>query len=256
MEASIPFLIFIFGTCIGSFLSVLIHRIHENEKGILLGRSKCPECKYSLRPLDLIPLISYVFSRGKCRNCEKKISLTYPALELMTGATFLCLYLFLGSPLYIGIYYILAFAALIFTFFYDIKYMKISDRILLPVIGLGLLMPFVPGYSLGFTEVLIGFAIPVVFFALQILISGGRWIGGGDLRIGALMGVLLGWKLVIVALFSGYLAGAIISLILLTSSKFNRKSMIPFGPFLVIGTYIAFFYGERIIEWYLALISV
>jgi len=244
-----PFIVFIFGTMVGSFLSVLIHRIHEGEPGILLGRSKCPKCKYALRPLDLIPIISYIMTRGQCRNCKKSISLTYPALELITGFTFLTLYLFIPSIfemqnalydstyLHTVIYYYLAFAGLIFTFFFDMKYMEISDRILLER-----------------EDMLLGLVIPVIFFGFQILISKGKWIGGGDLRIGALMGVLLGWKAVLLALFTGYLLGAVTGIGLLMSKKFTRKSMIPFGPFLVIGTYIAFFYGERIIQWYSTLI--
>ena len=263
-----PFILFIFGTLVGSFLSVLIHRIHEKEGGILFGRSKCRECKYKLRPLDLVPLLSYIFTGGKCRSCKKKISLTYPALELLTGFTFLALYLFVPNMLetaevvyttaylHTVIFYYLAFAALIFTFFYDLKYMEISDRILLPMIVIGIILPFTPNYLLEPTDMLLGLAVPVVFFALQILISKGKWIGGGDLRIGALMGVLLGWQSVIFALFAGYFLGAVISLGLLASPKFNRKSMIPFGPFLVIGTYLAFFYGKQIIEWYLGLMYV
>lgn len=253
----IPILIFILGTMVGSFVSVLIHRIHENEGGILFGRSKCPKCAYKLRPLDLIPLFSYICTGGKCRSCKKGISLTYPALELVTGFTFLGLWSFLlGTPALITTFYFLAFLSLIFTFFYDLKYMKISDRILLPMIILGLVMPFVPGYPLEFMDTLIGLAIPVGFFALQILISNGKWIGGGDLRIGALMGLLLGWQTTLVALFSAYLLGAATGLFLLTRPGFTRKSMLPFGPFLVIGIYIGFFYGSQIIEWYLQLIYV
>ncbi len=263
-----PFITFIFGTFIGSFLSVLIHRIHEGKPGILLGRSKCPECRYTLRPLDLIPLFSYLLHRGKCRSCKNKISLTYPALELATGFTFLALYIILPQMFYAAemtyssaylpsvIFYYLAFSALIFTFFYDLKYMIISDRILLPTILIGMILPFTGYHLLSPKDMLLGLLIPVGFFALQILVSKGKWIGGGDLRIGALMGVLLGWQAVILGLFAGYLIGAITSLGLLMSPKFNRKSMIPFGPFLVIGTYLAFFYGSGIIEWYLTLIYV
>jgi len=262
----VALLLFFAGTCTGSFLSVLIHRIHEQEPGILFGRSKCPKCTYKLRPLDLIPLFSYLLTRGKCRNCKKSISLTYPALELMTGTTFLTLYLFTPylfaiegityttAYLHNIIFYYLAFTGLIFTFFYDLKYMIISDRILLPLIVIGMILPFTPHYFLTPAEVLAGLLVPVLFFALQILISKGKWIGGGDLRIGALMGVLLGWQAVILALFLGYLVGAVTSIGLLTLPNFSRKSMVPFGPFLVVGTYIAFFYGSQIIEWYLQLI--
>ncbi|MDP4008432.1 MAG: prepilin peptidase [Candidatus Peregrinibacteria bacterium] len=263
-----PLIIFIFGTMIGSFISVLIHRIHENKPGILLGRSQCTQCKYKLRPLDLIPLFSYIFTRGKCRSCKKSISLTYPALELMTGFTFLALYLFTPSIfelhevtyntgyLHTVLFYYFTFTALIFTFFYDLKYLEISDRILLPLIIIGIILPFTPNYFLEPKDMALGLLIPIAFFAFQIIISKGKWIGGGDLRIGAVMGVLLGWKAVLLALFVGYCIGAVISLLLLTSKKFTRKSMIPFGPFLVIGTYIAFFYGEAIIKWYLELFYI
>lgn len=267
LNSLMPIILFVFGTMVGSFLSVLIHRIHEKKAGILFGRSQCPKCKYKLRPLDLIPVLSYVFTRGKCRNCKKSISLTYPALELMTGFTFLALYLFMphlfeihGTSYSTGylhtvLFYYLAFTGLIYTFFYDLKYMEISDRILLPLIGLGVILPFTPNYFLTPNDMAFGLLIPVLFFGFQILISKGKWIGGGDLRIGALMGVLLGWQAVLVALFTGYLLGAITGLMLLSSKKFTRKSMIPFGPFLVVGAYIAFFYGQEIIDRYIGLIN-
>lgn len=266
LDSLMPIILFIFGTMVGSFLSVLIHRIHEGKSGVIFGRSECPKCKYKLRPLDLIPVFSFIATFGKCRNCKKSISITYPALELMTGFTFLALYLFAprifelhGASYSTGylhtvLFYYLAFAGLIYTFFYDLKYMEISDRILLPLIGLGVVLPFTPNYFLEPSNMALGLLIPVLFFGFQILISKGKWIGGGDLRIGALMGVLLGWQAVLVGLMAGYFLGAIVSIGLLMSRKFTRKSMIPFGPFLVVGAYIAFFYGQRIIDWYATLI--
>ncbi len=254
-----PFLLFILGTCIGSFLSVVIHRLHEGKTGIVFGRSQCPKCKYVLRPVDLIPLLSYIFTRGKCRSCKKSISLTYPFLELITGATFLMLYLFMNN-LYVNAdltsisllaFYHLLFCAFIFTFFYDLKYMEVNDHVVIPMIALSLLMLLHPLYPLTWQSSLIGLAIPVVFFALQIIISKGKWIGGGDLRIGALIGLPLGTGPTVVALILGYLLGAIISLLLLTRPGFTRKSMIPFGPFLVTGFYIAFFFGNTLVDWYL-----
>lgn len=243
-------LIFILGASLGSFLSVPIHRIHTGDKGILFGKSACPHCNKKLKATELVPVFSYLFQLGKCKKCKGPISWHYPFLELSTGLLFLAIAAFQFMPLALFLAYILI---LIFIFFYDLLYQEIPDVVMLPAILIAFIGTFHHA-TVNVWDGLLGAGVLVFFFLLQIVISKGKWLGGGDLRIGAFMGLILGLKLTLVAVFFGYLVGAIISVFLLITGKVNRKSMIAFGPFLVLGTLIALFYGSQIIDWYLNLI--
>ncbi|MBU1017875.1 prepilin peptidase [Patescibacteria group bacterium] len=247
-------ILFIIGLAFGSFASVVIHRLHTKEGGWVLGRSKCPKCDHFLSARDLIPLISYVISRFRCHYCDKKISRIYPLLELSMGGGFLLTAWLTGfeNPLLLLFYLVITFVFVMVSF-YDILFQEIPDEISLPTIALvGLAGLF--GHLHTWDSLLVGFTIPVLFFGLLFLGSGGRWLGGGDVRIGAIMGLLLGWPQIIVALFLAYFLGSIFSAIGLLTKRLNRKSPIPFGPFLFIGTYAALFWGVDILNWYFGLI--
>ncbi|MBI2453484.1 prepilin peptidase [Candidatus Peregrinibacteria bacterium] len=266
----VPLIITILGGFIvGSFLSVVIKRIKKNEKGIVLGRSRCPHCKVKLKAQELIPIVSYIIQKGLCRNCKEKISPFYPSIEILTALFFALIFIkfnpFTEEILNAGTkeialsmtMLIIAFiyaGILIATFFYDLLYMEIPDKILIPGIIFALTSTIFP-FSPHLIDGLIGASIPVVFFGLQILISKGKWIGAGDLRIGAFMGLILGYKGVLLALFLGYIIGAIVSSFLLLTKKTTLKTQIPFGPFLVIGTIITFLFREEILNWYFNLFS-
>lgn len=245
-------LLFVLGLTLGSFLSVLIHRIHEGKKGIWLGVSSCPNCDKKLGPHELIPLFSYLLQKGKCRKCKKHIAWHYPTLELTTGILFVGMALAGFNPLSLYLFYGLV---LVFIFFYDILYLEIPDSIMLPAIVVAAIASFCP-LTLAWHDALLGAAILSGFFLLQILISKGKWLGGGDIRIGAFIGLILGWQLTILATFLSYLIGSIISLTLLGMGLVSRKTMIAFGPFLVLGTLIALFYGTDLIDWYLNFLSL
>ncbi|EKD93832.1 MAG: hypothetical protein ACD_28C00048G0002 [uncultured bacterium] len=245
-------LLFVAGLLLGSFLSVLIPRLHKNERGIFAGRSQCTHCKTTLKATDLIPLVSYVLYKGKCRYCKESIGWTYPALELSTAFLFLGLGFSGLTPLPLYLFYGLV---LIFIFFYDLRYLEIPDEVMLPSIFVAILANLTP-YGIPFLDGLYGALIMMSLFLIQIVLSRGRWLGGGDLRIGAFMGFILGWELTLVALLMSYLIGATISLILLALGKVTRKTMVPFGPFLVLGTLIALFWGPQLIEWYLNFIQL
>ena len=222
----------------------------------------CPFCKKKLKFRYLIPVLSWLFLRGKCGYCGKKIGINYLALEITTGLTFLVLFLtfnfveikfdqfFLNyEMLKLFIFYTIEFLFLMAIFFYDLQYKEIPDRfsitaIILAITGNILLNTVSP------LNMAIGGISISLFFALQFLLSRGKWIGGGDLRLGFLIGVLLGWEKGLVALIIAYMVGALLSLILLGMKKLDRKSQIPFGPFLVTGTLIAFFFGQQILDWY------
>lgn len=254
--------LFIIGAAVGSFASVVIYRLHSKKKGIFLGKSQCAECETPLSSVDLVPIISYLTLRGKCRYCSKEISYMYPLLELVMGALFALLFLkfpFFDSALHfsginLGMYLLYAFYtfALICTFFYDLHYVKISDEILLPAILIAFIATIATPHTPHIFDALIGAGIAVAFFGLQILISRGTWIGMGDLRVGALMGAILGWQLTIVALFLSYLIGSIVAIIVAVKKKKFTGVKIPFAPLLVTGTFVTIFFGKEIMQWYLS----
>jgi leader peptidase (prepilin peptidase) / N-methyltransferase len=247
-------LAFLTGLCFGSFASVVIYRLHDGHRGFVLGRSKCPKCKHVLGPKDLVPLFSFLASGFKCRYCRKPISFTYPLLELSMGFGFLVTTYWTGVESLWKLPYFL-FLTFIFVAisFYDILYQEIPDSLSLPTIVLaGLVGIF--GHLNSPISLGIGFAIPVAFFGLLFLASKGRWLGGGDIRVGAIMGLVLGFPKVLVALFLAYCIGSVFSAIGLIMKKIRLKSAIPFGPFLFLGTYIAMIWGDKILNWYLGLI--
>ncbi len=239
-----------FGLIFGSFLSMLMPRLHDEEKGIFMGRSHCPHCKKELRARDLIPLFSYLWLRGHCSACKEKISFWYPATELVTGLSFALLYFQVQNPT-LFLWLAPHFLVLIFIFFYDLRYKEIHDAVMLPAIVFALIASFSIGDAVSS---LIGAAVAVSFFGLQYLLSRGRWIGSGDLRIGAFMGLLLGWPMTLIGLLSGYVIGSAISLILLATKNATPKTAVPLGPFLVLGTLLAFFFGDTLLDLYLQLL--
>jgi prepilin signal peptidase PulO-like enzyme (type II secretory pathway) len=241
--------LFIIGLAFGSFLSVAIHRIHSRKKGLVGGRSACPRCGHVLGVAELVPLLSYFWQAGRCRHCGQSIGWHYPVLELSTGMMFVAVAVSGLTPLPLTLFYGLV---LIFIFFYDLLHMEIPDEVMLPSIAIAFIGSlFSPTISLS--NALIGATIITGFFLLQIVVSKGKWLGGGDLRIGAFMGLILGWQYTLVALFVSYLVGSLISVSLLLTGRLSRKSQVPFGPFLVIGTLAALFYGEILIKRYFEL---
>lgn len=251
-------IVFIFGLVVGSFLNVVIWRLRAKES-ILVGRSHCPRCRHILGPAELVPLASFIFQKGRCRHCKQKISWQYPLVELVTAILFLIAYLpydlrftdynffLLGRTWFV-------IAVMIVIFVYDLKYYLILDKIIYPAAIVVLLtIPFVPAAWnwRGVADALFAAAIGGGFFFLQYLISHGKWIGGGDVKMGALMGLILGVAGLLVALFFAYVIGAIFGLILVAVKKKTMKSQIPFGTFLAVGTMISLFWVEPILKWYL-----
>jgi leader peptidase (prepilin peptidase)/N-methyltransferase len=244
---------FFLGTVVGSFLSVLIHRTHSKEEGIVTGRSFCPHCKVQLKPYDMIPLLSYAFLRGKCRSCSKSISIHYFFLELLTGLVFAFTFLNFNFTLNVDplvtIFWLIIFSLGIAIFFYDLKFQEIPLSYSIPLIVLGGLGSyFIIGTPI--IDILIGAAVGKLFFSIQYWVSKGTWVGLGDSDIGLALGVILGGKYLIVALLISYILASIISIILLATKKATRKTKIAFGPFLIIGLYTTVLYGQPIAEWY------
>lgn len=241
--------IFLLGLAVGSFLNVAIFRLKQG-KSFFFGRSFCPQCQKQIAWYDNIPLLSFVLLGGRCRQCQKPIGWQYPLVELAAGLIFLFLYWHFGLTLKFWIYLVLT-SVLLIIFVYDLKYGQILDEVAVPA----MIFSFFAGLylKLGFWNLILAAVLGAGFFGLQYLVSAGRWVGDGDIRLGALMGLMLGWKYLLVALFLAYLIGAGVSLVLLALKKKAMSSEIPFGPFLAAGTFIALIYGRQILAWYLNL---
>ena len=238
-------IIFLFGLIVGSFLNCIIYRL-EVGKSFLGGHSFCPYCKHELVWHDLIPVFSFLMLKGKCRYCQKPISIQYPLIELTTAILFVLV--FNSQNLLNTGYLLLTTSFLIIIFVYDLKHYIIPDKVIFPAILTSFLFLFTTN-SLLLNTVLSAFGASF-FFLLIYLISQGQWLGFGDVKLSFLMGLHLGFPNILVALFSAFFTGAIIGLILIAQSKKTLKSRVPFGPFLVFGTFLAMFYGELIINWY------
>jgi prepilin signal peptidase PulO-like enzyme (type II secretory pathway) len=241
-------LIFILGAAFGSFLNVVIFRM-KKKQSFLTGRSYCPNCRHKLGARDLIPLVSFVIQKGKCRYCKSKISLVYPLVELGTGLAFLLIFINFGFSLKSLLYLVYA-CILIIIFVYDLNYNLILDKVTVPAMIFAILADII--LKAPFFSVLFGAIIGGSFFSLMFFLSRGKWIGGGDIRLGVLMGLMLGWEKLIVALVFAYLPGALVAIILLITKKKKLRSSLPFGTFLTLGTFIALIYGSQIIAWYLS----
>ncbi|OGZ18178.1 MAG: hypothetical protein A2V72_01560 [Candidatus Nealsonbacteria bacterium RBG_13_37_56] len=254
--------VFLFGLAIGSFLNCVIYRL-EKKQSFLKGRSYCPHCKHILSWQDLIPVFSFLILRGKCRYCRKKISLQYPLVELATGSLFLLIFIYFNNLLVtrywllVTGYWLLITSFLIIIFVYDLKHYIIPDKVIYLAIAIAFLYNLITGYWLLVTNNYLPAAFGAAgFFLFIVLVSRGKWMGVGDIKLAFLIGFLLGWPKALLALFLAFLIGAIIGLGLIILKKKTIKSELPFGPFLITGIYLALFFGEKIISWYFGLFNI
>lgn len=222
-------LLFTFGLAVGSFLNVVIDRLPKGEN-IISGRSRCDHCGKTLRWFELIPLLSFVLQRGRCLRCGKQLSVQYPIVEMATALGF--------AFLYPSFSYILIFISLFVIFVADLKYQIIPDSML--IVGVvGVLFQGRPMWLAGFGASL--------FFLILFLITRGRGIGFGDVKLGFLMGLLLGFPYIVIALYIAFLTGATAGVILILGKMKTLKSAVPFGPFLIWGTVAGLMWGEKIL---------
>jgi len=258
MDVFFYLIIFLLGLCVGSFLNCIIYRLEVGED-FLRGRSYCSKCKTQLGFFDLIPVLSFIFLKGKCRYCSQKISFQYPLVEFFTGLIFVLL-LFQYSEittlqhlLYLA-YLLIISSSFIIIFVYDLKHYLIPTKIIYWTIAITLIFNFqflISKQFSIFSSTIISAAGVGLFFWLIVLISKEEWLGLGDAKLALLLTLFLGFPKILLALFSAFLIGAIIGLILIFLGKKQLKSQIPFAPFLITGTFLALFWGEKIIEWYL-----
>ncbi len=254
---SVLFLFFI-GTFFGSFFNVVADRLKSGE-AIVKGRSHCEFCKKNLEWEDLVPLLSFLILRGKCRYCHKRINYYYPLSEIITGILFSAVFIFIFypgiqtsflNPPYLKIisllYYLFITGSFIIVFLEDLKYGIISDKIVLPAILISFIyLAINPQF---FILNLISAAGSFLFFFILFLFTGGKGMGFGDVKLAFLLGLVLGFPKIIISLYLAFLTGAFIGLILiLWRKKASIKDTIPFGPFLVTGSIISLFLGDLIV---------
>jgi len=309
--------IFLFGSAIGSFLNVVICRLASDE-GIVKKRSHCPKCGQILVWYDLIPIISFFILRARCRSCKEKISWQYPLVEAATGALFVGIFNFQFSisnefsisnfqilNLITFCYLLIVVCCLIIIFVYDLRHYLIPDKVLFPAIGAMLayrifiafanfnppspllewggnaFTPLVKGGAGGlsyFGSFFLSAFVAAAFFLFLVLITRGRGMGIGDIKLSFLLGLILGWPQILIALFLAFFMGAVIGIFMIygppasawlrqvlnflpknsspafpifgANWKKTMKSKIPFGPFLIASALIALFWGQQIINWY------
>jgi len=244
-------IIFIFGTIVGSFLNALIYRLHSGES-VLSGRSKCPHCNHELSAIDLVPFFSFIFLRGKCRYCGRKISWQYPIIELLTAICFILLSSKYSVPSPEFWFYAVLFCFFIVIAVYDFKHYLILDKVIFPALAIVVLYNIWEHHFI--VGILSGFGISG-FFLLQYLVSKGKWIGFGDVKLGLLLGNFIFWPLGPILLMLAYVIGAVVGITLIGLHKKSLGSKLPFGVFLSAATIITAIYGNAILQWYLHLLN-
>jgi leader peptidase (prepilin peptidase)/N-methyltransferase len=245
---------FFLGLIVGSFLNVCICRLPNNES-IVSPPSHCPRCSYQIRWYDNIPLLSYLILRGKCRGCGAHISMQYPLVELINGVLSLSLFIRFGPSLAFAVLFLFCSALVVITFI-DIEHQIIPDEISLSGIVIGFIFSFfLKGHSWlnSLMGILLGGgSLLLVAYAYQRF-TGKDGMGGGDIKLLAMMGAFLGWKAVLFIIFASSLIGSIIGVSIMLLQNKDSKLAIPFGPYLAFGAVLYIFYGRPLIHWYLGL---
>lgn len=261
------------GLCFGSFVNALVWRLHEQslprnkqvatpkELSIAKGRSMCPSCQHTLSALDLLPVVSWLALRGHCRYCKQAIGWQYPLVEAVTALVYVISYLYWPFQLdaqgifLLGIW-LLALTGLMALIVYDVRWMLLPNKIVFPLIALGVIQVLVvmvffdEGLSY-LLQSLLSVAVAGGIFYVLFQLSKGTWIGGGDVKLGYALGLLLARPtLAMLMLFTASILGILAALPGLLTKKLSATSRIPFGPFLIAGTIIVVLFGQGLVDWY------
>lgn len=247
-----PIVVILFGLIFGSFLNVLIYRLPRRIQ-FAKGRSACPGCGAIIKWYQNIPLLSFLMLRGKCASCGARISFVYPLVELLNGLAYSYFFQTYGWSLHFGVFSFLA-SALIVIFFIDLEHQIIPDLITLPGMIIGLAVALVPG-GIGIVPALIGLAVGGGSLYLIALL--GDWLfkkesmGGGDIKMAAMLGAFLGWQKVLFIFMASAVIGLIVSLALMAvSAKLRKTRLVPFGPFIAVAAITAVVWGDQLIAYY------
>lgn len=223
---------------------------------IVFPSSRCPACDTPIKPLDNIPVLSYLILGGKCRACKAKIAFRYPLVEFLNASLYVLVVWRYGPGWDALLYWIFCSSLVVITFI-DLDFQIIPDRITLAGIPVALLAgslllpdPFMRDSALGLRDSVVGFLAGGGLFYFVALVSRGG-MGGGDIKMMAMVGSLMGWKSVLLTTFLGSLTGAVVGIFLMVFRGKGRKTKIPFGPFLALGSLITLLFGQEILSWYL-----
>ncbi len=259
MDAFLLSFSIVFGLLVGSFLNVCIYRLPRGQS-VIVPRSHCTDCGRFIRWYDNVPVLSYLWLGGRCRECKKHIPIRYPLVEMITAGLSWLVYWKFGDPLSYGLYFLCLCAPLVAIAFIDLDHRIIPDVFTLPGIVAGILTTLLTSQM----------SIPnALIHSLTGLLSGGgalfvvSWvyeklrhqegIGGGDVKLAAMLGAFFGWKGVFVILLISSLLGSILGILLIVVFRKGLKLAIPYGPFLAAGALVHLFFGEALIHWYLNL---
>lgn len=247
---------FVLGAIIGSFLNVCIYRIPEG-LSVVSPPSSCPKCGHRIRWYENIPILSYLFLLGRCSSCRVKISFRYPAIEALTGILFVLVLYYFGFSTATLIYWLFVAALVVITFI-DLDHQIIPDVISLPGIPVGFacsfFIPWLPWLD-SLLGILLGGGILFAVAWLYEVLAKREGMGGGDIKLLAMMGAFLGWKAVLPVIFIASLVGTLVGVPVMVLQKQDSRLAIPFGPFLALAALIYLFWGEQIIYWYLHLFA-
>lgn len=254
-------LVILLGLAVGSFLNVVILRF-DDLKSVVSTRSHCMKCKKQIPWYDLVPFFSYLILRGKCRFCKKDISIQYPIIEAVTAIIFACIYWHFGIT-WSSLFILVISSILIVIAAYDTLHLELPD--ILSYLGIIISIGFI-FYKVAiageitvyqaYLPYIYGLLAGVGLMGILVILSRQKWMGAGDILVGSLMGLFLGFSNTLVALFFAFAIGAIFGLILIAMKKKGVKDVVPFAPFLVTGTFIALFFGTQILGFYLGSFSI
>ncbi|MFA7286156.1 MAG: prepilin peptidase [Patescibacteria group bacterium] len=239
---------FILGLFVGSFLNVLILRTVAGES-FITGRSHCPQCGVTLSFLHMLPVVSYLALAGKCAKCQSSISLQYPVVEFVTG----CCFALLASsyaPAELSMLYPYLLKDFVITmgllalFVFDARWYAVPDAVALPVAGVAAFLNILLG--MPWRAVFLGAAVGAGLYAVLWVVSRGRWVGDGDIRLGAVVGAAVGWPGTLAALYVSYLIGGVVAIALVATGRKELGGMLPMGTFLMAATFFVLLFPERI----------
>ncbi len=239
------------GLVAGSFVSAWLHRLHTGAS-VVVGRSACPSCGHKLAWYDLLPVVSWILLVGRCRYCRQPISWQYPALEVTLAVLFALAPL--GGSTVALVVYLVASILLVATAVYDARWMELPDLVSWLLIAAGVLRILGDGLTTGawsavLLNALAGAAVAGGFFALQYVASRGKWIGSGDIILGAAAGLLVGWPGSLLVLVVAYVVGGAVAAPLLAMRRRGWSSAVAFGPFIALGTWVALRFGSGLMGW-------
>lgn len=241
-------LISILGLVIGSFLNVCIYRIPA-EKSIAFPPSHCGKCKHNLSPLDLVPVLSYIFLSGRCKYCNEKISIRYPFIESLNAILYLLVYLKFGLTLITLKYCILVSILIVIGMIdYDTQFVFTSTTIFAGIIAVIFIVVQAIIYKSGVIDLILGGAIGFGIIGLIVFLTKG--MGEGDIEIAAVCGLFLGIKGISLGLFLAIILGGIVGIIILALKLKKAKEKIAFGPFIAIGSLISMLWGTELLKFY------